>query len=469
MTDTTTIGRLRLRGDGIDDDVVRRSSAAIRILDLQPPALPPAAILCVRTLRDPLPGALDLRSGRGSRATRWEAAVRGALYDHYRRAARPAREHAAVPPSADAVLFIDRAELLASAARDACHAQERWWWKHVLGGAATPAAVAREWRRTPEAIPAAAELLAAHRELAAFVRLLENADVLAMMQAMLAAFAIREEVSAAAIAASAAAAADAATPPAPPRWQAFLPPDVLHEPLEPIRRAFIIAALLLRRAPHFASRPQFVSEVLALTSSPFRSAVAQPPLFDPKISPVPPPPPPSASSPAPPPFPAPPAPCALPPAPYSDIAIPSAFAGVYFLLDLAIALGFYSDFTSPVQHGLDLHLDDFLALAGRRFAGDDFERDPLWSLLTDPERPRPEQLDEDAVVQPLLDALASMLDAEDAPRFLIARPGRVTVTPLHLDVWFSLADHPIEIRLAGLDRDPGWMPAAGRHVAFHFD
>jgi hypothetical protein len=33
---------------------------------------------------------------------------------------------------------------------------------------------------------------------------------------------------------------------------------------------------------------------------------------------------------------------------------------------------------------------------------------------------------------------------------------------------FALAELPIEIRIAGLDRDPGWVPAAGRFIAFHF-
>jgi hypothetical protein len=45
---------------------------------------------------------------------------------------------------------------------------------------------------------------------------------------------------------------------------------------------------------------------------------------------------------------------------------------------------------------------------------------------------------------------------------------RVTATPTHIDVSLSLADLPIAIRLAGLDRDPGWVPAAGRSLAFHF-
>ena len=46
---------------------------------------------------------------------------------------------------------------------------------------------------------------------------------------------------------------------------------------------------------------------------------------------------------------------------------------------------------------------------------------------------------------------------------------RIFVTADRLDVMLSLEEHPIAIRLSGLDRDPGWVPAAGRFVAFHFE
>lgn len=54
-------------------------------------------------------------------------------------------------------------------------------------------------------------------------------------------------------------------------------------------------------------------------------------------------------------------------------------------------------------------------------------------------------------------------------RQLFERRARVCVTATHVDVLMRLADLPVEVRCAGLDRDPGWVPAAGRHVAFHFD
>jgi hypothetical protein len=56
-----------------------------------------------------------------------------------------------------------------------------------------------------------------------------------------------------------------------------------------------------------------------------------------------------------------------------------------------------------------------------------------------------------------------------ASRLLCALHARVAATATHVDVFMSLADLPVEVRLSGLDRDPGWLPAAGRFVAFHFD
>ena len=54
-------------------------------------------------------------------------------------------------------------------------------------------------------------------------------------------------------------------------------------------------------------------------------------------------------------------------------------------------------------------------------------------------------------------------------RLVCEHGARVSVTATRLDVTFSLAGLPLEVRLAGLDRDPGWVPAAGRRVAFHYE
>ncbi len=54
-------------------------------------------------------------------------------------------------------------------------------------------------------------------------------------------------------------------------------------------------------------------------------------------------------------------------------------------------------------------------------------------------------------------------------RLVCQQQAQVNVTATHLQVRFALARLPLAVRLAGLDRDPGWMPAAGRNIAFHYD
>jgi hypothetical protein len=51
---------------------------------------------------------------------------------------------------------------------------------------------------------------------------------------------------------------------------------------------------------------------------------------------------------------------------------------------------------------------------------------------------------------------------------LFALPATIWVTLDRIDLQFQLADLPIEVRLAGLDRNPGWIPASGYAIYFHF-
>src|SRR6185369_15039555 len=60
-------------------------------------------------------------------------------------------------------------------------------------------------------------------------------------------------------------------------------------------------------------------------------------------------------------------------------------------------------------------------------------------------------------------------EAGKLPHVLCRHKARVSVTGAHVDVFFALDEHPVEIRLAGLDRNPGWVPAAGRFIAFHYE
>jgi len=127
LSSTTEIRRLTLRGVAEDAAATRlRASRQLAGADLRPAGLPPAAVLVVRRVRDPVPGSVG---GDGLRAPPdWEGAVRNDLTAAARMAARP-DQTGRVPATAEAVLFDDQAQLLASmlcelAAGDVA---SRWW------------------------------------------------------------------------------------------------------------------------------------------------------------------------------------------------------------------------------------------------------------------------------------------------------------------------------------------------------
>jgi hypothetical protein len=57
------------------------------------------------------------------------------------------------------------------------------------------------------------------------------------------------------------------------------------------------------------------------------------------------------------------------------------WGGAFYLVNVAIALGLYGDFTVPARPGLGLPLWDFLALLGGRMIGEEFTEDPLPALF----------------------------------------------------------------------------------------
>ena len=46
--------------------------------------------------------------------------------------------------------------------------------------------------------------------------------------------------------------------------------------------------------------------------------------------------------------------------------------------------------------------------------------------------------------------------------------GTIALVEGDLTALIALADLPIAVRMAGLDRDPGWLPAEGRVLRFEF-
>lgn len=211
--------------------------------------------------------------------------------------------------------------------------------------------------------------------------------------------------------------------------------------------------------------------------------------------------------------------------------VPSAFAGLLFLLNIFLVLGLYSNLTDPARQLRGLSPFELLLLLGRRwfgraFVGDPLERllrsfaglapnerlgrnfdAPVWSVPSgwlDPwPRCRTRKIARAYGVSrwhpagfPLADRwstdrspawlrrrwvaclaryvearLACALGTSDpgaALATLARRHGTITAEGDRIDIGFALDNHPLALRLAGLDRDPGWIPAAGRSFRFHF-
>jgi hypothetical protein len=163
------------------------------------------------------------------------------------------------------------------------------------------------------------------------------------------------------------------------------------------------------------------------------------------------------------------------------------WGGSLYLVNVAIALGLYGDFTTPARQGLALTLWDFLALVGERLIGDAFAADPLHSLFARlsgraeneppgadfvPPTGEPLAIWLDRISREIQERVAAALGLDDdcdLRTLLLYHHAKIETTSARVDAYFSLAKHPIELRMAGLDRDPGWVPAGGRSIYFHYD
>lgn len=194
----------------------------------------------------------------------------------------------------------------------------------------------------------------------------------------------------------------------------------------------------------------------------------------------------------------------------------TAHGGIFFLLNVALAWELYGDFTRPRHALLSVSPWQFLhaaafTLLGRAFAADPlagwlraqapFSRPrPAWALgdtplallpaseqrqlradsapTASPQRlcaPGPRHTrpkDELSAWWPLLRqrlSLALNLPEREAIATCLNLSARIERRGDRLDVSFSLHHLPLAIRLAGLDRDPGWVPASGCDLRFHFE
>ena len=189
----TYIGKVRATSSERDVLALRmRLSSMLSTIGLHPPGLPQSTILCIRRLRDPLPGSLRLRNSGVHPSYAWEQAVQAALNRLVDHAARPA--HGEVPSNAEAVIFSDQAEMLACLASDWCagNIAEKWWWQSLLRGKDIGQILVPTWLDAPEYIPAALQCLASMGRAQAFVRALSDNDARAMLRSVVRSFGLYE-------------------------------------------------------------------------------------------------------------------------------------------------------------------------------------------------------------------------------------------------------------------------------------
>jgi hypothetical protein len=676
----TVLNKLRVRHSRSDTGAAGlRISGAFAAADLRPASLSPATILVIRKLCDPLPGTLKFRGPDQRLPDAWRQATCVAIDQLSRRAYRPLL--GPVPADAEAVIFLDRAELLACLAVDWCEGNlaARWWWACLFQLADARQLLLNEWLKAPEYVPMALTRLIEQGKVEAFLRQLPDDQTDLMLRAMFHTFGLAEiqNVLAATL------------------WSAeSLPPQALDRPQTATTRGrhlpqrmraiagwpvggdedlsgrsvaqnllCLIGVMLVRRpatirSTSFAknleawlkasaceveqvedaeaiaeldqSRSQFTSDlndrkpmplrpVQPLNPEPLSSRTLkagegdEKPSFhfaDPRaLGKV------NASEP----FPDAQAtvtePGRLPihsndsefpesedsPAsidavhpsetagdqetqnsdcnhqnsisddttfysePASIVDVETGFGGLFYLINLALFLNLYGDFTSPMRPGPGLSIWDYLALVGEQLCGEQIKADGVWALLARlaerredtppgedfeppaawripvdwlapfPNREFCYEATEDQRLRvlhaegfPIIDVplvaggnaneqlIHEMQNYNDVGKFtlrpvssghaqpplaslnrwlgwlmayqrarllralglddegqlanrLLRHPGRISVTSMRLEVFFDLNQLPIEVRLSGLDRNPGWVPAAGRFIEFHFD
>ena len=621
-----TLRSVRMHGASGDPLSARQQlERALADVEWSPPGLPPRALLFVRRLVADGRSGLRAQSEGGSFGRGVSAALRG----HVASARRPWLHDDAA--QADAVLFLDEAELLACLWRDWVRGalSQRWWWRSVLAGQGPVAWLRlKAWPHAERLVPALA-LLAARGDAVSCMARMEERDAERALQAVQSTYGLvhlsarvgeasDKDAEASALVAQDARANEIGTPPmAAQRRLLSLVPELDSLTLAPAQRRLLAVALGITRGPAWARTSVFAAAVLrlewtppvvdhvmparskrvattsgehalrvgatqnddvdALPLSPPRATTQTPgctttddgvvatdagggapvdeqrqrestPLVDvlPETQP------PALPTVA--------APRAItwPQADVTSSTLHTRYGGLFYLLNAALALRVYGDFTMPRHPDLALSPWDLLAWTGRAWFGDGFEHDPLWPLLARlsgrPPAQAPGRFDappdwridpvwlapwgaaecllvhatrqrlrvlhpqgfalfdvrRDTALTPLRQARSlcgdevlrrtqppchhvprradarwlhhwrMYLDARlrhtlntdtdtDVPALLCRHDAEIRVNASHVDVHLALADLPLALRCAGLDRDPGWIPAAGRSLSFHFE
>lgn len=198
----------------------------------------------------------------------------------------------------------------------------------------------------------------------------------------------------------------------------------------------------------------------------------------------------------------------------APIVIATRLGGVFYLVNVLLALEVWGDFTRPLHRDPGFSLWDAVAELARCLLRQSGARssplfrrrrvlarpkaiwaeDPIWGLLAtlaghrrisprpvaDPSWPWPPRVaaqlrGRDARAdRSWLDRLAIAVGRRLAPmlprppRRWLAQRAQIRRGTERLEITFRLASHPLAVRVAGLDRDPGWVGNAGVDIRFRY-
>jgi hypothetical protein len=276
QTNTTFVGRLRIRSRSSDPQAEQqRIERMLRSATLHPSGLPESATLVVRRLADPLPSRLRAGPYDLLPDTSWQRAVTASLEKLAASAARPA--YGAVPAETDAVLFYDRAEVLAALALDWMSGTlpVQWWWREFLRGRDSVTTLLREWSESPQYVPGALDLLAKRARAVQFVQRIPRQAASEILETVLIAFNVpspgaedkapqkiaEEHAEARRPAASAKTRKDPRVIVQHPPFRRWVP-EADPPTLLPAQSMLLIHALMLRRAPAVARTAAFQKDLL---------------------------------------------------------------------------------------------------------------------------------------------------------------------------------------------------------------
>jgi hypothetical protein len=157
-------------------------------------------------------------------------------------------------------------------------------------------------------------------------------------------------------------------------------------------------------------------------------------------------------------------------------------AGAFYLVNAFTALGIWDEVDETFDAPLPIGGWGWIAhVAHALLATPGCGTDPVWRALAmldgrDDEPVLPMLAgDARAFGQRVVDTVrtrivdATGIDAASLADRVLQVPGWLYVTSSHVDVRMPLDRVDVDLRFAGLDADPGWVPVLGRVVTFHFD